>query len=201
MTRRPKIVDSIIATFARLPGIGLKSAERIVFFLLKQPPKSVDQFAALLQALPKSIVRCGRCGTFDTKSPCPLCADRTRDQGTICVVAEPSDITAIEKTGQYHGLYHVLHGLLNPIEGVTPDALAIAPLLNRLKNETVTKEVILALNQNVEGEATSLFLRKSLRPYPVRVSKLARGLPVGGELEYADEITLGDAIKGRQTLP
>lgn len=200
MTRRPKIIDSVIASFARLPGIGLKSAERIVFFLLKQSPQAVNQFASLLRELPKSIIRCQRCGTFDAKSPCAICADRSRDQSLICVVAEPSDISAIEKTGQYRGLYHVLHGLLNPIEGVTPDTLSLTPLLRRLKSETGLREVILAFNTNVEGEATSLYLRKTFQPFAVRVSKLARGLPVGGELEYADEITLGDAIKGRRLM-
>ncbi len=202
MTKRPAIMEQVLAALTRLPGVGPKSAERMLFALLKQPRERLRAFARALEQLPDAVVRCSRCGTIDGQSPCSLCSDRRRDQGLLCIVAEATDIRAIEKTGQFHGLYHVLQGLLNPIEGVTPDQLSVPALLRRLSGgKEHVREIILALNPNVEGETTSLYLRKALKRFPVRVSKLARGLPLGGELEYADEITLGDAILGRRDLP
>ncbi|MBI3115680.1 MAG: recombination protein RecR [Candidatus Kerfeldbacteria bacterium] len=199
MSSRPAALEKLIAEFTKLPGIGPKAAERMVFHLLARPPEATDELTKAIAALREQIVRCSVCGTFDTQSPCATCSDRDRDATIICVVAEPSDIRAIEKTGEFKGRYHVLHGLLNPVEGITADDLSIQPLLDRVANDGV-REVILALNPTVEGEATALYLKKALLPGRGRVTKLARGLPVGAEVDYADEITLGDALKGRREM-
>lgn len=201
MTRRPDSVERLLAALTRLPGFGPKAAERILFHLLKRPKDEVRTLAQLIHDLPEIFVRCVRCGNYDTRTPCVICADRRRDQTLLCVVAEVPDIRAIEKTGEFRGVYHVLHGLLNPIEGVTPDRLNLASLVKRVGGDREPiREIVLALNPNVEGEATALYLRKALRPFAVRVTKLARGLPLGAELEYADEMTLGDAIRGRREM-
>lgn len=201
MTPASPLIDRLIETLAELPGIGPKAAERIVYHLLTQPSR-LRQLGALLRTLPESIRRCEQCGTFDIQSPCRICADARRDRALLCIVAHPTDLRAIEKTNEYRGIYHVLHGLLNPIEGVTPQDIAVAALLKRFgSGRQAFREVVLALNPTVEGETTSLYIAKALKPHKVRVTKLARGLPLGGELEFADEMTLGDAIRGRRDVP
>lgn len=201
MTKHPDPLAHLKQQLATLPGIGPKAAERIVDSLLRRPVSDVRTLGQTLSALPESIRRCQRCGNTDSQSPCSICVDAKRDATVLCVVAEPADIRAIEKTGEYHGRYHVLQGLLNPLEGVTPEDLAVAPLLKRLQHDDrAVHEVILALDPTVEGEATSLYLQKALARLAKKVTKLARGLPLGAELEYADEMTLGDAIRGRREL-
>lgn len=199
MTSRPDPLARLRAALTALPGIGPKAAERILLTLLRLPKERVRAFGRAIAELPESVVRCGRCGRYDASSPCTLCRDRHRDPSVLCVVAQPSDVEAIEKTGEFHGLYHVLHGLLNAVEGVAPQDLAVAALLERMKHEPV-REVILALNPTVDGETTSLYLVKALKDAKVRLTKLARGLPLGAELEYADELTLADALRGRRDV-
>lgn len=167
--------------------------------LLRWPKERVHAFGRALAALPEAVARCERCGRYDAASPCALCRDRRRDATIVCVVAQAPDVEAIEKSGEYRGLYHVLHGLLNPVEGVTPDQLNLPSLLHRLTKEPI-REVILALNPTVEGETTALYLAKTLKGRGLRLTKLARGLPLGAELEYADEVTLADALKGRRDV-
>ncbi len=193
----PSSVSKLIDAFSQLPGIGPKTAARLTFYLLHAPDEVAFGLSEALVGLKENTVLCERCFNITEKSPCPICSDPSRDQTTICVVEEPLDVVAIERTGAYHGLYHVLHGTISPVEGIGPDDLKIRELLDRLKREPV-QEVILATNPTMEGEATALYLVRQIAPLGIKVTRLARGLPVGGDLEYADDVTLTRAMEGRQ---
>ncbi len=193
-------IDDLADEFARLPGIGRKTALRLTYYLLKRPPEEVRRLARALERVAERVHACSRCGNLTEADPCELCRNPRRDGGVICVVEEASDIPAIERTGEYRGLYHVLGGRLSPLEGIGPGELNIASLLERLRKGTEVREVILATNPSVEGEATALYLQKLIRPTGIRVTRLARGLPVGGDLEYADGVTIAEALAGRREI-
>jgi len=191
-------VEKAILELSKLPGIGRKSAQRLVFFLLKSSKNEVRQLADALIAIKEKVNFCSICFNITEKDLCYVCDSEQRDRETLCVVEEPNDVLALEKTGEYKGLYHVLGGALSPLEGIGPEDLHVKELMARL-NGTI-KEVIIATNPNAEGEATSLYLEKLIKPLDIKASRIARGLPVGGDLEYADEITLTRALEGRITL-
>ncbi len=185
--------------FARLPGIGKKSAQRLAFHVLRMPKEEADAFAnAILEAREK-IGYCEICKNITDTPRCAICSDESRDRTTICVVEDPRDVIAIERTKEYHGLYHVLGGLISPMDGVGPESLFIKELLSRMSDGEV-KEVIMATNPTVEGEATAMYISRLLKPMGVKVTRLAYGIPVGGNLEYADEVTLYRAIEGRNPM-
>ncbi|NNE42774.1 MAG: recombination protein RecR [Gemmatimonadetes bacterium] len=190
----------LVAEFARLPGIGRKTARRLAFHVLKADPETVDRFADAMRDVKHRVVFCATCHNVTESSPCPLCADARRVTDLVCVVEEPSDVLAIEGTGEFRGQYHVLHGVLSPLDGIGPDELKIKELLARVR-ETEPREVILALNPDTEGDATAYYLQKLLVPFGCEVSRIARGIPVGGDLEFADTVTLGRAIQGRERMP
>ena len=192
-------VSRLIEEFNKLPGIGPKSAARLTYYLLRMPKEEVLALAEAIIAVKEKTVLCSSCQNITDSNPCAICSSNERDHSIICVVKEPLDILALERTGQYKGLYHVLHGVISPMDGVGPDDLKIKELLQRLKSDSV-KEVILATNPNLEGEATAMYLHRLLSPLGIRVTRLARGLPVGGDLEYADEVTLTHALEGRQEI-
>ncbi len=193
-------VARLIDEFSRLPGIGPKSSARLVFHLLRAPEEQARSLAEALRDLRERTSFCSICFNITEGDPCAICTDDGRDRSLICLVEEPLDVVAIERTGEYHGLYHVLHGTLSPVEGIGPDDLHIADLLPRLSAEPPVQEVIIATNPNMEGEATSMYIARQLEDRSLRVTRLARGLPVGGDLEYADQITLGRALAGRQAM-
>ncbi len=192
-------VARLIEELSKLPGIGPRTAQRLAFYILNSPPELAAGLARALVEARKSIRRCSVCGNFTDCDPCSICRDERRRQDTICVVERPKDVAAMEKTRVYRGRYHVLHGVISPVEGIGPEDLNIKSLLARLEGGAV-KEVILATNPSVEGDATALYLAGLLKPLGVRVTRIAHGLPVGAELEYADEITLGRALEGRREL-
>ncbi len=195
----PEPVTRLIEEFSRLPGIGPKTASRLTFYLLRAPTEQTMALGEAVRQLKERISFCEVCYNITETSPCPICRDEHRDRTQICVVEEPLDVLALERTRAYRGLYHVLHGAISPVEGIGPDELRIAELLGRLRVGKIN-EVILATNPSLEGEATAMYLERQLAPFKVRVTRLARGLPVGGDLEYADEITLARAIEGRQEM-
>jgi recombination protein RecR len=195
----PEPVARLIEALQRLPGIGPKTAQRLTFFLLKRPAEEVRELSEALVAVKERIVYCQTCFNVTDQDPCRVCADPARDARVICVVEEPNDLLAMERTGEYRGHYHVLLGALSPLDGIGPEDLKIRELLGRVDAGGAT-EVILATNPNVEGEATALYLAKLLRPLGVRVTRIARGLPVGGDLEYADQVTLSKALEGRREI-
>jgi recombination protein RecR len=195
----PEPVARLIDALQRLPGIGPKTAQRLTFFLLKRPADEVRELSESLVAVKDKIVYCRTCFNVTDEDPCRLCADPARDARLLCVVEEPNDLLAMERTGEFRGRYHVLLGALSPLDGVGPDDLKVRELLARIEAGAV-EEVILATNPNVEGEATALYLAKLLRPFVVRVTRIARGLPVGGDLEYADQVTLSKALEGRREI-
>ena len=190
-------VSRLVEEFHKLPGIGPKTAQRLTYYLVRMPEDEARSLAEAVLAVKDRIVLCSQCYNITESDPCGLCGDPARDQTRVCVVEEALDVLALERTGAYRGLYHVLHGVISPLNGIGPDDLKIQPLLGRLKGDAV-QEVIIATNPNLEGEATSMYLHRLLAPLGVRVTRPARGLPVGGDLEYADEVTLGRAIEGRQ---
>ncbi|MDR0945705.1 MAG: recombination mediator RecR [Bifidobacteriaceae bacterium] len=192
-------VQDLIERFGLLPGIGPKSAQRLAFFILEQPPDEVQALADALIEVKRRVHFCKTCGNITEQDLCAICRDPRRDTTKICVVEEAKDIQAIERTREYKGLYHVLGGAIDPIGGIGPDQLRIRELMARLSDSTV-QEVILATNPSVEGEATATYLARQLRTLEIPVSRLASGLPVGGDLEYADEVTLGRAFEGRRLL-
>lgn len=192
-----KSVENLINEFRKLPGIGPKSAKRIVFFLLKLSHSDIVKFSRNLIEMKEKVKFCSQCYSLTEEDICHICRDQSRDRKKICIVEEVSDVIIIEKTGEYKGLYHILGGLLSPIENVGPDEIRVPRLLERVKANNI-EEVIIALNPTVEGESTAMYLKKILTPFGVKVTKLASGLPVGGDLEYADEITIGRAISDRR---
>jgi recombination protein RecR len=197
----PAPIQNLINALERLPGIGPKSASRLAFYLLRAPEETSAQLAAALTGLKTSIGSCSICYniTLSTQEVCEICANDKRADGTICIVEDALDILAIERTGGFNGRYHVLQGLLSPIEGIGPDDLRIKPLMDRVKSGEA-REVIIATNPSMEGDATALYLRQQLIPMGVRITRLARGLPMGGDLEYADQNTLLRALAGRQEM-
>lgn len=195
----PKSIASLIEHFQKFPSVGPKSAQRMAFYLLRMPKSEVEKFAQSMLDAKENTKTCEICFNLSSTSPCEICTSPQRDKSTICVVAETKDLIAIEKTNEYKGLYHVLQGLISPMDGIGADDIRIKDLLNRLTDENV-KEVILALSPSVEGEATSLYLNKLIKPFGIKISRIAFGLPVGADLEYADEITIAKAIEGRREL-
>lgn len=192
-------VQTLIDNLGRLPGIGPRSAQRLAFHLLKLPVEEVERLAASITDAKTRVRFCDRCFNFAENDLCPICADPRRDRSVICVVEESSDIIALERTGEYRGLYHVLLGVMNPMEGVGPDQLKIRELAQRLVDDTV-KEVIICTNPNTEGTVTSMFIARTLKPFPIKVTRPASGLPVGSDLVYADPLTLGQALSGRREV-
>ncbi len=195
----PKAIATLIEQFQKFPSVGPKSAQRMAFYLLRMPMSEVKKFAQSIVEAKEKTQTCEICFNISSTSPCEICQSTKRDRSTICVVAETKDLIAIEKTNEYNGLYHVLQGLISPMDGIGADDIRIKELLSRLTDETV-KEVILALSPSVEGEATSLYLSKLIKPFGIKISRIAFGLPVGADLEYADEITIARAIEGRREI-
>ncbi len=195
----PKSIAALIEHFQKFPSVGPKSAQRMAFYLLRMPLTEVEKFAQSMIDAKQNTKTCEICFNMSSSSPCEICSSPQRDKSTICVVAETKDLIAIEKTNEYKGLYHVLQGLISPMDGIGADDIRIKELLNRLTDENV-KEIILALSPSVEGEATSLYLSKLIKPFGIKISRIAFGLPVGADLEYADEITIAKAIEGRREL-
>lgn len=194
------LIERLADEFARLPGIGRKTALRLTYHVLKSTPQESHRLAAAIVAVSERIRPCETCGSFTETSPCSYCSNPRRDRALICVVEEASDIAAIEGTGEFRGLYHVLGGRLSPLDGMGPDELNIDSLLQRLTPEAAVREVVLATNPSVEGEATALYLHRLVAPFGIRVTRIARGLPVGGDLEYADGVTIAEALQHRREL-
>jgi recombination protein RecR len=192
-------VARLIQEFSRLPGIGPKTAQRLTYHLLRAPQEQAESLARAIQELKERVVTCSTCFNISEHDPCSICMDEGREEGLLCVVERPLDLVALERTGQFRGLYHVLHGAISPLEGVGPEDLKLRELLARLSQGEVA-EVILATNPNLEGEATAMYILRQLAPLGLRVTRLARGLPMGGDLEYADEMTLARALEGRQEM-
>ena len=191
-----RALDDLIKEFKKMPGIGLKTAQRLSFYVLRISKQEADELAKSIIRVKELIRHCSVCGNITEQDPCEICANPKRDHEIICIVEEPKDILAIEKTGEYHGVYHVLMGVISPLDGIGPENLRIDSLVKRIKSSGI-KEIILATNPNVEGEATATYLSRLLKPLGTRVYRIARGLPVGSELEYADEVTVTRALEGR----
>ncbi len=192
-------LTDLVAQFEKLPGIGKKTAQRLAFYILAQPPERAQRFADALVNAREKIHFCSCCQSLTDTDLCPVCSDSTRDSSTICVVEDPKDVLAFEKTREYRGLYHVLHGAFSPLDGIGPEQLKIKELMARL-SDTNVKEVIMATNLTVEGEATASYISRLAKPLGVKVTRLAYGIPVGGDLEYADEKTLTRALEGRNEI-
>lgn len=192
-------VEIIAEQFRRLPGIGIKSARRLAYFMLERPQEDVDTFLNTIKEARAHSCYCSICGNLSTSDPCPICSDDSRDQHTLCVVEQPPDVQAMEKSQEYHGLYHVLHGALSPLDGIGPEQLRIKELLHRLESSQV-KEVIIATDPDTEGEATAYYLSRLIKPFGIKVTRIARGLPAGGDIGYADSITLAGAVQNRKEI-
>jgi recombination protein RecR len=198
MPGTPKSLERLAAEFQRLPGIGAKSAARLAYFLLRSPDEDAERLARAISESRAAVQRCSTCNTLTEEDPCEICSDPQRDASLLCVVEEPGNLAAIEKTREYRGRYHVLWGALSPLKGIGPDEIDVAGLVSRVTPEV--REVVLATNPNVEGEATALYLAKRLKPSGVRVTRIAFGLPVGGDIEYADEVTMARSLENRREL-
>lgn len=199
MQHLPKAVERLISQFDKLPGIGPKTSEKLVFYLLGRPKEDLKEFADSLLQAREDITTCPLCFNYADTTPCSICSDKNRTTHKICVVAETQDVQAIEKLHSFDGVFHVLHGVINPPEGLTPDKLKIKELQERV-NKHKPKEIILALNHDINGETTSLYLAKLLKDAKVKITRLAKGLPSGSEIEYADDVTLSYALKDRKEL-
>ena len=195
----PTALQNLSDQFARLPGIGGKTAQRLAFHVLELPLEDAEEFASAILEAKKSVHTCPQCQNLTDRELCPICDDPTRDQGVICVVAEPRDVVAMERSREYNGVYHVLHGVISPLSHVTQDDIRIKELLMRVGSGEV-REVIMATNPDTEGEATAMYISRLLRPMEIKVTRLAYGVPVGSQLEYADEVTLSRALEGRQEM-
>ncbi len=194
-------VSNLIDAFSQLPGIGPKTATRLAYYLLRSDEAVAIKLARALEELKQRTVFCSVCFNIADQDPCAICANQQRDHGLICVVEEPLDVQAIERTREFAGVYHVLHGAISPVEGVGPEDLKVGELLQRIQqSETPVRELLLATNPNLEGEATAMYIARLTKPLGLRVTRLARGLPMGGDLEYADEMTLGRALTGRSEM-
>lgn len=199
VTRRPKSLDTLVSYLKKLPGIGERTAERLAFWLLEAPEDDALGLAQAIAQLKESIRPCSVCGALTEEEPCGICSDPKRDGAVVCVVEAPDDLYAIERTGVFHGRYHVLQGVISPLDGVGPEDLHIGPLEERCSSGEV-REVILATSPTTEGEATALYLARKLGPLGVEVTRIARGVPMGGDLQYADKLTLSKSIEGRRAL-
>jgi recombination protein RecR len=203
MNSGPNALDRLVTLFSKLPGVGKKSAGRMAYHILDGDPAYARALADELAGLHRMIRRCGLCGGFTETDPCPICSDPGRDHGTICVVERAQDLRVIEESREFHGVFHVLGGLIAPLEGVGPNDLSIGKLITRLRGLSPgqdVKELILALNPTVEGDTTALYLQKLLKDFPVEITRLASGLPVGGDLEYTDRLTLSRSFRGRTRM-
>lgn len=195
----PEPIAKLIDAFGKLPGVGPKTAGRLAFHVLRMKEEQVVDFAKALVNVKRNLHYCSVCCNITDIDPCRVCQDKSRDASVICVVQEPKDLVAMERTKEFGGYYHVLHGAISPMEGIGPDEIYIAELLKRLGDEQV-QELILATNPNIEGEATAMYLSRLVKPFGLKVTRIAHGLPVGGDLEYADEVTLTKALEGRREL-
>ncbi|MDO5733601.1 MAG: recombination mediator RecR [Eubacteriales bacterium] len=194
------LVENLITELAKLPGIGKKTAQRLAFHLLEQPPERAEALAQAIQEAKAKTELCSLCCNLSDSDPCPICADPKRDHSTICVLESAKDVNAMERTSAYHGLYHVLHGVISPLKNIGPEDIKLQELIVRLQADEKVQEVILACNPSPEGEATSLYIARLLKPAGIKVTRLASGLPAGGELDFVDELTLGQAIEGRREV-
>ena len=194
-----KPIARLIEEFNKLPGIGPKSAQRLTYYILRAPTEEAEALAEAIRTVKEKVALCSTCYNITETDPCALCQDSDRDHSVICIVEEPMDIIPLERTKKYKGLYHVLHGVISPSDGVGPDELKTRELLSRLNGGSIT-EIIMATNPNIEGEATAMYLQRLIAPLGVRVTRLARGLPYGGDLEYADDVTIARALEGRQEM-
>lgn len=195
----PEPISKLIDSFTKLPGIGPKTAVRLAFFVINMKDDDVLEFANSLVSAKRELTHCKVCGHITDQDPCLICSDQSRDESIICVVEDPKDVIAMEKMKEYNGKYHVLNGVISPMDGIGPEDINVADLINRLKNEEV-KELILATNPNIEGEATAMYISRLVKPSGIRTTRIAHGLPVGGDLEYADEVTLAKSLEGRREL-
>lgn len=195
----PAALQNLADQFARLPGIGGKTAQRLAFHVLSLPQEEAEEFAEAILEAKRSVHTCPKCQNLTDRPICPICDDETRDQGVICVVAEPRDVIAMERAREFRGVYHVLHGVISPLNHVSQDDIRVKELLTRVGEGNV-REVIMATNPDTEGEATAMYISRLLRPLEVKVTRLAYGVPVGSQLEYADEVTLSCALEGRQEM-
>lgn len=194
----PVAIEKLIEEFAKLPGVGYKTAQRLTLHVLNLPQEEVKEFADALIKARGTIRYCSVCGNYTDADPCSICSNPNRDDSTICVVEQPKDIMSVEKIREYNGIYHVLHGVISPMSGKGPDDIKLKELVRRINGDV--KEIIVATNPNVEGEATAMYISKILKPLGVKVTRIAHGIPVGGDLEYADEVTLSKALEGRIEL-
>lgn len=195
----PEPISKLIDSFMKLPGIGPKTAVRLAFFVLEMKEDDVLDFGKALVNAKRNLVYCSECHNIADRDPCFICDDDQRDRSVICVVQDPKDVIAMEKMKDYTGMYHVLHGAISPMDGIGPEDIKVPELLKRLQDDTV-QEIILATNPNIEGEATAMYIARLVKPTGIRISRIAHGLPVGGDLEYADEVTLSKALEGRREL-
>lgn len=194
----PKQIQNLIEAFERLPGVGPKTAERLAFYLLHVPQPELTKLSDAVTKLKEGVVLCSVCKNISNREICEICSDQTREQTAICVVENPLDVFSLEKSGNFNGLYHVLHGVINPLNNIGPDELYIGDLLNRAKGKAGELEIILALNPTMEGEATALYIKDRLKDQAVRITRLGVGLPIGGDMQYADATTLSRALEGRR---
>ncbi|MBM7872263.1 recombination protein RecR [Clostridium pascui] len=194
----PIAIEKLIEEFAKLPGIGYKTAQRLTLHVLNLPKEEVEEFSQALIKARGTIKYCSVCGNFTDKDPCAICSNPSRDKEIICVIEQPKDIISLEKVREYNGTYHVLHGTISPMSGRGPDDINLKELIKRVNGDV--KEIIVATNPNVEGEATAMYISKILKPFGVKVTRIAHGIPVGGDLEYADEVTLAKALEGRREI-
>lgn len=195
----PEPISKLIDSFTKLPGIGPKTAVRLAFFVLNMKEEDVLDFAKALANAKRELTHCSVCGNITDTDPCNICQDDSRDRSLICVVQDPKDVIAMEKMKEFNGKYHVLHGAISPMDGIGPEDINVPSLLNRLKDEEV-QELILATNPNVEGEATAMYISRLVKPSGIKTTRIAHGLPMGGDLEYADEVTLSKALEGRREV-
>lgn len=200
--RIPRAISSLIESFEKLPGIGPKSAQRLTYYLLHVPQRELDDFSKNLTDLKKNTVLCSACKNVGESDPCNICSDEMRDKSICLVVEQPLDLIAFERSGKYHGQYHVLHGAINPLENIGPDEIYISDLLKRLNDDTKISELVVATNPTMEGEATAMYLKKQITIYnpKIKVTRLGMGIPTGADLEYADDVTLTQALEGRREI-
>jgi recombination protein RecR len=195
----PEPISKLIESFTRLPGIGPRTAGRLAFYVLNMKEDDVVNFAKALVNVKRNLSYCTQCCNITDIDPCRVCQDKQRDRSVLCIVQEPRDVVAMEKTREFHGLYHVLQGAISPMDGIGPDEIRVKELLRRLEDQSV-QELILATNPNIEGEATAMYISRLVKPFGLQVTRIAHGLPVGGDLEYADEVTLTKALEGRREI-
>lgn len=200
MARFTPAISRLVSELSRLPGIGGKSAQRLAFHLLSLPQDKVDALAEAMVEARRTTILCSACCNLTDQDPCEICSSRSRDRSTVCVVENPRDVAAMERMREYRGLYHVLHGAISPMQGVGPEQVRLKELLARLREDDGITEVILATNPTVEGEATAMYIARLLKPSGIRTTRIAHGLPVGGDLEYADDVTLSRAMEGRREI-